>query len=106
MWKTATHPYYSPLHFVAIGIMFVFLALGIVLGIKAKGNSRSRDPRNAHAGYRGNVRHRGNLSALYRLVGAVAFRREYRLFDVRLAVVYHHQRDRVRRGGIQLLAGF
>ena len=43
MWKTATHPYYSPLHFVAIGIMFVFLALGIVLGIKAKGNSRSRD---------------------------------------------------------------
>ena len=43
MWQTATHPYYSPLHFVAIGIMFVFLALGIVLGIKAKGNSRSRD---------------------------------------------------------------
>ena len=43
MWKTATHPYYSPLHFVAIGIMFVFLALGVVLGIKAKGNSRSRD---------------------------------------------------------------
>ena len=43
MWKTATHPYYSPLHFVAIGIMFVFLALGIVLGFKAKGNSRSRD---------------------------------------------------------------
>ena len=43
MWKTATHPYYSPLHFVAIGIMFVFLSLGIVLGIKAKGNSRSRD---------------------------------------------------------------
>ena len=43
MWKTATHPYYSPLHFVAIGVMFVFLALGIVLGIKAKGNSRSRD---------------------------------------------------------------
>ena len=43
MWKTATHPYYSPLHFVAIGVMFVFLALGVVLGIKAKGNSRSRD---------------------------------------------------------------
>ena len=43
MWKTATHPYYRPLHFVAIGIMFVFLSLGIVLGIKAKGNSRSRD---------------------------------------------------------------
>ena len=43
MWQTATHPYYSPLHFVAIGIMFVFLALGIVLGIKAKGNSKSRD---------------------------------------------------------------
>ena len=43
MWKTVTHPYYSPLHFVAIGIMFVFFALGIVLGIKAKGNSRSRD---------------------------------------------------------------
>ena len=43
MWKTATHPYYSPLHFVAIGIMFVFLALGVVLGIKAKGNSKSRD---------------------------------------------------------------
>ena len=43
MWNTPTHPYYSPLHFVAIGIMFVFLALGIVLGIKAKGNSRSRD---------------------------------------------------------------
>ena len=43
MWQTATHPYYSPLHFVAIGIMFVFLALGLVLGIKAKGNSRSRD---------------------------------------------------------------
>ena len=43
MWNTPTHDYYSPLHFVAIGIMFVFLALGIVLGIKAKGNSRSRD---------------------------------------------------------------
>ena len=43
MWITSTHDYYSPLHFVAIGIMFVFLALGIVLGIKAKGNSRSRD---------------------------------------------------------------
>ena len=43
MWKTASHPYYSPLHFVAIGIMFVFMALGIVLGIKAKGSSKSRD---------------------------------------------------------------
>ena len=43
MWKTATHAYYSPLHFVAIGIMLVFLALGVVLGIKAKGNSRGRD---------------------------------------------------------------
>ena len=43
MWNTPTHDYYSPLHFVAIGIMFVFLALGIVLGIKAKGNSKSRD---------------------------------------------------------------
>ena len=43
MWKTATHPYYSPLHFVAIGIMFVFMALGIVLGIKAKGSSKNRD---------------------------------------------------------------
>ena len=43
MWKTATHPYYSPLHFVAIGVMFVFLALGVILGIKAKGNSKSRD---------------------------------------------------------------
>ena len=43
MWNTPTHDYYSPLHFVAIGIMFVFLSLGIVLGIKAKGNSKSRD---------------------------------------------------------------
>ena len=43
MWKTASHLYYSPLHFVAIGIMFVFMALGIVLGIKAKGDSKSRD---------------------------------------------------------------
>ena len=43
MWKTVPHPYYSPLHFVAIGIMLVFFALGIVLGIKAKGSSKSRD---------------------------------------------------------------
>lgn len=43
MWKTYPHAYNSPLHFVAIGIMLVFLALGVFLGIKAKGNSKSRD---------------------------------------------------------------
>ena len=42
MWKTP-QAYYGPLHFAAIGTMLAFLALGIVLGIKAKGSGRSRD---------------------------------------------------------------
>ncbi|MBP5551786.1 MAG: YwaF family protein [Spirochaetales bacterium] len=42
MWKT-TLAYYGPVHIAAIGTMLVFLAAGIVLGIKAKGNSKSRD---------------------------------------------------------------
>ena len=42
MWKT-TLSYNGPVHFAAIGTMIVFLAAGIVLGIKAKGNSKSRD---------------------------------------------------------------
>ena len=42
MWKTP-QSYYGPLHFAAIGTMLAFLAIGIILGIKAKGTGKKRD---------------------------------------------------------------